>query len=59
MTEVGWFACHDPEPMLQFLRGKVSERKLRLFACGCCRIRSVSRPSLFLRLIHSLPAGRT
>lgn len=37
MTEVEWLACDDPEPMFQFLKGKVSDRKLRLFACSCCR----------------------
>jgi hypothetical protein len=27
----------DPEPMLAFLRGRASDRKLRLFACACCQ----------------------
>jgi hypothetical protein len=35
MNEQDWLACTDPEPMLAFLRGKASKRKLRLFACGC------------------------
>ena len=37
MTEPEWQACTNPVPMLESLRGTASERKLRLFACGCER----------------------
>jgi hypothetical protein len=37
MTEAEWFGCTDPGPRLEFLRTRASERKLRLFACACCR----------------------
>src|SRR5262245_57703011 len=37
MTAADWSACTDPTAMLDVLRGKASGRKLRLFACACCR----------------------
>ncbi|OAI55048.1 hypothetical protein AYO44_13665 [Planctomycetaceae bacterium SCGC AG-212-F19] len=37
MTEQEWLACTDPTPMLDFLRAKTSDRKLRLFSIACCR----------------------
>jgi hypothetical protein len=37
MTESEWQAWTNPVPMLECLRGAASERKLRLFACGCER----------------------
>ncbi len=37
MTEAEWLVCNEPTAMLGSLRCPVSERKLHLFACGCCR----------------------
>jgi hypothetical protein len=37
MTEAEWLQWRDPAMMLRHLRGKASNRKLRLFACACCR----------------------
>jgi hypothetical protein len=48
MNEAEWRACAEPQRMLEFLRGRASERKLRLFACACVR-----------RVWHLLPDARS
>src|SRR5262249_31986661 len=37
MDEAEWLACEAPTRRLSFLGKLVSQRKLRLFACACCR----------------------
>jgi hypothetical protein len=37
MTEPEWVACNEPGPMLEFLSGQASSRKLRLFVAACYR----------------------
>jgi hypothetical protein len=32
LNEGEWLACTDPTPMLEYLRGNASDRRLRLFA---------------------------
>lgn len=40
MNEADWFACTEPGPMLEFLKGRVDARSFRLFMVACCRRRS-------------------
>jgi hypothetical protein len=42
-----WLGCADAGRMLGWLQGRLSERKLRLFVCACCR-----------RLPHVMGDGR-
>ena len=37
MTETEWLTCTDPIPMLEEIRGRMSNRQALLFACACCR----------------------
>src|SRR5947209_20603142 len=36
-TEQEWLACANPHRMLEEVRFRQYARKLRLFACACCR----------------------
>jgi hypothetical protein len=37
VTEADWLDIPHPAPLLDFLVGKISPRKLGLYACACCR----------------------
>src|ERR1700733_5776424 len=37
VTENEWLQHDEPVLMLDFLRGKIGDRKLRLFGLACCR----------------------
>lgn len=37
MKQAEWLQCREPDEMLDFLRKKVNDRKLRLFQIACCR----------------------
>ena len=37
MTETEWLTCTDPDPILEFIISRATERKLLLFGCACWR----------------------
>ncbi len=37
MTEAEWLACTDSRPLLKEVSRKISDRKMRLLICACCR----------------------
>jgi len=51
MNDSEWDTCSDPSKLLKCLRGmgKVSERKLRLFAIACCQFLLSEQPDGLLR----------
>ena len=51
MTEQEWLACEKPDPILHAVCDEASDRKLRLFACACCRLVWHLLPDLCHRLV--------
>src|SRR3954451_16776903 len=54
VTEQDGLGCTDFRLMLKALHGKASERKLRLFACACCRLVWHLLPDLCHRLVEAV-----
>jgi hypothetical protein len=60
VTEQEWLALKSPRAMLVAVRDHVSDRKLRLAACACCRavwpdLRKSSRKAV--EIAEQLPDG--
>ena len=58
MTEAKWLACTNSDLMLEFLRGKASARKLRLFAVACLRAALGATVAEGETVHHALRVGR-
>lgn len=61
MTETEWLTCCDPAAMLDFLCGKVGDRKLILFSLACWttaeRYRELEYAEIITELTDSVLAG--
>jgi hypothetical protein len=53
MTEDQWAACKNPAQMVDFLSGKISDRKLRLLAVAFCR-RFIPRMTEFGDVVRAI-----
>jgi hypothetical protein len=52
-NEATWLAFQEPRPLLNYYHGKMSARKVRLFACACCRrVPHISANERWLRAIE-------
>jgi hypothetical protein len=54
MTEQEWHFSGDPAAMLAHVQGKVSDRRLRLWACACCRVQG---PGVVPHVMRSVEAA--
>ncbi len=60
MTATDWNTTDDVNAMLDAIRGKASDRKSLLFACGCCRLIEAKVPAAgYLANKLESDAGRT
>jgi hypothetical protein len=65
MRERDWLLGDDPQPLLDFVRQRATERQLRLFGCACCRRvwhlmtsrRSLEAVVAVERYVERLPGG--
>jgi len=59
MTETEWLNCDSPAEMIPFLlnEAQVTDRQLRLYACGCCRLAGLTgRGATFRAAIEAAEA---
>lgn len=53
-TEKEWLQCTFPSLLLELISERVTTRKIRLFACGCCRLVWNVLPPSFQRGIENI-----